>query len=211
MCVRVIDIGQSSHYWNSSAQSRRKGIKNENRTSFDDSQCHLLLEDFPFVTQAKWVVEYLRWVTCIMQFLILIISWQTLLYIIVTFFSKWNRVFSSNNLILISILHSMLLVWISPYLWMRLYIHNNSQTKLVWANSMYQISPAVHYMRARDTPTEDGRSGDCSFTSWLIMRCHFVSIRVTMFDGDQQVQFFRGILLQLTLLFSCKTYILVIN
>ena len=63
----------------------------------------------------------------------------------------------------------MLFVWISPYLWMRLYIHNDSQTKLVWANLMYQISPAVYIrMRARDTPTEDGRSGDCILRlDWL--------------------------------------------
>lgn len=92
-CVCVIDIGQSSHYWNSSAQSRRKGMKNKNRTSFDDIGTYSASATYCWkifrLLQAKWVVETLRWIICIMQFLILIISWQTLLYtIIVTFFSS---------------------------------------------------------------------------------------------------------------------------
>ena len=151
-CVCVIDIGQSSHYWNSSAQSRRKGIKNknENRTSFDDNQCHLLLEDFPFVTSQMGrrnpSLDYMHYAVSYSYNLLT----NAAVYNSDVFFPSEIASFSSNNLILISILHRMLLVWISPYLWMRLYIiHNNSQTKLVWANWMYQISPAVYYMRAR--------------------------------------------------------------
>ena len=80
MCVRVIDIGQSSHYWNSSALSRRKGMKNKNRTSFDDIGTYSASATYCWkisrLLQAKWVVETLRWVLCSF---FLIMSRQTLL------------------------------------------------------------------------------------------------------------------------------------
>lgn len=210
MCVCVIDIGQSSHYWNSSAQSRRKGIKNknENRTSFDDIGTYSASATYCWkifrLLQAKWVVETLRWIICIMQFLILIISWQTLLYtIIVTFFQVKSRLFVQQSPFLISILH-MLFVWISPYLWMRLYTQQQSNEIGMSQFNVSDFSRGI-YLWGLEILRQKMDGVEIVFYVLIdYMRCHFVSIHVTMFDGDQQVQFFHGILLQLTLLFTGK-------